>query len=68
VTAYAKELLSIIPFAELVEQRTVREAIDGLDDSIYVGQPDVNAAIAELARGKDERLNWQESVVDLLMV
>ncbi|KAF1963801.1 hypothetical protein CC80DRAFT_13282 [Byssothecium circinans] len=66
--AYAKELLSIIPFADVVEQKTMRDAIDGPDDSIYPEQPELNAALADLARGKNKRLNWQESVVDLLKV
>jgi hypothetical protein len=66
--AYAKELLSIVSFAEVVEQRTIRDAINDPDGSIYPGHPDLNAALVDLARGKDRRLNWQESVVDLLKV
>jgi nucleoside phosphorylase len=66
--AYAKELLSVIPFTAIVEQKTMREVTNGLDGSIYPEQPDLNAALADLARRKDKRLNWQESVVDLLKV
>ncbi|KAH8689261.1 nucleoside phosphorylase domain-containing protein [Phaeosphaeriaceae sp. PMI808] len=58
--AYAKWLLSAIP-TEIVEQRTMREATNGPNYSIYPEQPDLNAAPADL-------VNWQESVVDLLKV
>jgi nucleoside phosphorylase len=66
--AYAKELLSIIPSAKVVEQRTVHDATNGSRNPIHSANPDLDMALADLARGKKKKLNWQESVVDLLKV
>lgn len=58
--AYAKELLSVIPAAEVVEHVTVHDAIDGSVES------DLNDKLAHMAQQKYDELNWHMSVVDLL--
>ncbi|OAL55722.1 purine and uridine phosphorylase [Pyrenochaeta sp. DS3sAY3a] len=64
--AYGKGLLSIIPAAEVVEQRTVHGAMDHATDSAYMGEADLKARLAYLARGKYVKFNWRTSVMDLL--
>jgi hypothetical protein len=66
--AYAKELLSIIPLAKVVEQRTVHDAVNSSCDISNPTNSDLNTGLADLASRKGKWLNWQESVVDLLEV
>lgn len=58
--AYAKELLSVIPAAEVTKHVTVYDAIDRNVES------DLNNKLAHTAQQKHVPLNWRTSVVDLL--
>jgi len=58
--AYAKELLSVIPAADVVKNVTVYDAIDRGVES------DLNDKLAHMAQYTSFELNWRTSIVDLL--
>jgi len=64
--AYGKALLSVITVAEVTKQRTVDVSMDGDSKSVYLGQADLESVLDDLAREKNDNLNWRESTVDLL--
>lgn len=66
--SYAKELLATIPLTEVVKQRTVHDDVSSSGGSSHSTKSDLNTALGRLAYRKNKRLNWQESVVDLLEV
>ncbi|KAF2187448.1 purine and uridine phosphorylase [Zopfia rhizophila CBS 207.26] len=64
--AYGKVLLSIIPAAEVAEQRTVLNAVDRGPDSVQLTRAELEAVLADMAREDGVNLKWRESIVDLL--
>ncbi|ORY15243.1 hypothetical protein BCR34DRAFT_612201 [Clohesyomyces aquaticus] len=64
--AHTREVLSTIPGAEAVEQRTMHDVKDDPTDVVPSEEHDLEAALADLARERSEGFRWQHSAADLL--